>query len=176
VFVVKSADPRRGRGKGTFEGLVPTPRAACASSRRRGRPQDTPRRCWGRTRVTIQTGPKGKQVNRLYIEEGADIARELYLSLLVDRETSKVAVVASTEGGMDIEAVAHDTPEKINHHPDRSGHGRHAPPRPRWPRPGLEGDTAKQAARVLGHSIRPFNAKGHGDAGVNPLSSPATAG
>jgi succinyl-CoA synthetase beta subunit len=67
----------------------------------------------GRVLVTVQTGPKGKQVNRLYIEEGADIARELYLSLLVDRETARVAVVASTEGGMDIEGVAHDTPEKI---------------------------------------------------------------
>ncbi len=67
----------------------------------------------GMTLVTHQTGPKGKLVRRLYIEEGANIARELYLSLLVDRETSRVAVVASTEGGMDIEEVAHSTPEKI---------------------------------------------------------------
>ena len=67
----------------------------------------------GRVLVTHQTGPKGKQVNRLYIEEGAAIAKEFYLSLLVDRETSRVSVVASTEGGMDIEDVAHDTPEKI---------------------------------------------------------------
>jgi len=67
----------------------------------------------GMTLVTHQTGPKGKLVSRLYIEEGANIARELYLSLLVDRETSRVAVVASTEGGMDIEEVAHSTPEKI---------------------------------------------------------------
>src|ERR1700753_4146944 len=67
----------------------------------------------GMTLVTHQTGPKGRVVRRLYIEEGAAIARELYLSLLVDRETSRVAVVASTEGGMDIEEVAHATPEKI---------------------------------------------------------------
>jgi succinyl-CoA synthetase beta subunit len=67
----------------------------------------------GMTLVTHQTGPKGRLVRRLYIEEGANIARELYLSLLVDRETSRVAVVASTEGGMDIEEVAHKTPEKI---------------------------------------------------------------
>ena len=67
----------------------------------------------GMTLVTHQTGPKGREVRRLYIEEGAAIARELYLSLLVDRETSRVAVVASTEGGMDIEEVAHSTPEKI---------------------------------------------------------------
>jgi succinyl-CoA synthetase beta subunit len=63
----------------------------------------------GNTLVTIQTGPAGKQVNRLYIEDGSDIEKELYLSILVDRETGRVAFVVSTEGGMDIEAVAHDT-------------------------------------------------------------------
>ena len=67
----------------------------------------------GNTLVTAQTGDAGKQVNRLYIEDGADIARELYLSILVDRTVGRVAFVVSTEGGMDIEAVAHDTPEKI---------------------------------------------------------------
>ena len=72
-----------------------------------------PGRCWGATLVTKQTGPTGKQVNRLYIEDGADIARELYCSLLVDRAVGRVAFVVSTEGGMDIETVAHDTPEKI---------------------------------------------------------------
>jgi succinyl-CoA synthetase beta subunit len=67
----------------------------------------------GATLVTVQTGPAGKQVNRLYIEEGSDIAKEFYLSMLVDRETSRVAIVASTEGGMNIEEVAHNTPERI---------------------------------------------------------------
>ncbi len=67
----------------------------------------------GNTLVTKQTGPAGKQVNRLYIEDGADIERELYLSILVDRSVGRIAFVVSTEGGMDIEAVAHDTPEKI---------------------------------------------------------------
>ena len=70
-------------------------------------------RLLGSTLVTHQTGPKGKQVNRLYIEEGSAIDSEFYLSMLVDRETSRVAFVVSTEGGMDIEEVAHDTPEKI---------------------------------------------------------------
>jgi succinyl-CoA synthetase beta subunit len=70
-------------------------------------------RILGSTLVTHQTGPAGKKVNRLYIEEGSAIDREFYLSALVDRETSRVAFVVSTEGGMDIEAVAHDTPEKI---------------------------------------------------------------
>ena len=67
----------------------------------------------GNTLVTKQTGPAGKQVNRLYIEDGADIDRELYLSILVDRSVGRIAFVVSTEGGMDIEGVAHDTPEKI---------------------------------------------------------------
>ena len=70
-------------------------------------------RILGSTLVTHQTGPKGKQVNRLYIEDGSAIDKEFYLSMLVDRVTSRVAIVASTEGGMNIEEVAHDTPEKI---------------------------------------------------------------
>src|SRR5215813_12510340 len=75
--------------------------------------QKEAKRLLGSILVTHQTGPKGKQVNRLYIEEGSAIARELYLSMLVDRAKSRVAVVVSTEGGMDIEKVAHDTPDKI---------------------------------------------------------------
>jgi succinyl-CoA synthetase beta subunit len=70
-------------------------------------------RILGATLVTHQTGPKGKVVNRLYVEDGSAIERELYLSMLVDRASSCVAVVVSTEGGMDIEKVAHDTPDKI---------------------------------------------------------------
>jgi succinyl-CoA synthetase beta subunit len=70
-------------------------------------------RILGSTLVTHQTGPHGKKVNRLYIEEGSAIEREFYLSMLVDRETSRVAIVVSTEGGMDIEEVAHKNPEKI---------------------------------------------------------------
>jgi succinyl-CoA synthetase beta subunit len=71
------------------------------------------KRLLGSTLVTHQTGPAGKEVGRVYIEEGAAIDKEFYLSLLVDRETSRVAFVISTEGGMNIEEVAHDTPEKI---------------------------------------------------------------
>src|SRR5678815_3190834 len=70
-------------------------------------------RILGSTLVTHQTGPQGKQVNRLYIEEGSAIDKEFYLSMLVDRARSRVAIVVSTEGGMDIEKVAHDTPDKI---------------------------------------------------------------
>lgn len=67
----------------------------------------------GQVLVTKQTGPEGKAVKRIYIEEGCDIDRELYLSMLIDRATSRITIMASTEGGMDIETVAHDTPEKI---------------------------------------------------------------
>jgi succinyl-CoA synthetase beta subunit len=70
-------------------------------------------RILGSTLVTHQTGPKGKVVNRLYIEDGSAIDKEFYLSMLVDRGNSRVAIVVSTEGGMDIEKVAHDTPDKI---------------------------------------------------------------
>src|SRR3954465_2832126 len=67
----------------------------------------------GSVLVTHQTGPHGKQVNRLYIEDGLSIDRAFYLSILLDRETARVAIVVSTEGGMDIEKVAHDTPDRI---------------------------------------------------------------
>jgi succinyl-CoA synthetase beta subunit len=70
-------------------------------------------RLLGSTLVTHQTGPHGKQINRLYIEEGSPIDKEFYLSMLIDRETSRVAIVVSTEGGMNIEDVAHNTPDKI---------------------------------------------------------------
>src|SRR5262244_1487178 len=71
------------------------------------------RRLLGAVLVTHQTGPHGKEVHRLYIEEGSAIEKEFYLSMLIDRETSRVAIVVSTEGGMDIEKVAHETPDKI---------------------------------------------------------------
>jgi succinyl-CoA synthetase beta subunit len=103
VWVVKAQIHAGGRGKGGGVKVVRTLEAVRAEAER----------MLGMTLVTHQTGPKGRLVRRLYIEEGAAIARELYLSLLVDRETSRVSVVASTEGGMDIEAVAHATPERI---------------------------------------------------------------
>ena len=113
LYVVKSQIHAGGRGKGKFKEL---PADAKGGVRLAFSIEDVVKHAkemLGNTLVTAQTGPAGKQVNRLYIEDGADIARELYLSLLVDRDSGKVAFVASTEGGMDIEAVAHDTPEKI---------------------------------------------------------------
>ena len=113
VFVVKSQIHAGGRGKGRFEGLGPDAKGGVRVVKSVDEVRDNAKEMLGRVLVTHQTGSKGKQVNRLYIEEGAQIAKEFYLSLLVDRETSRVSVVASTEGGMDIEEVAHSTPEKI---------------------------------------------------------------
>jgi succinyl-CoA synthetase beta subunit len=113
LFVVKSQIHAGGRGKGRFKEAEAGEKGGVRLAFSKEQALDHVRAMLGRTLVTNQTGPAGKQVNRIYIEDGADIDRELYLSLLVDRGSSRVAFVASTEGGMDIEEVAHDTPEKI---------------------------------------------------------------
>ncbi len=114
VWVVKSQIHAGGRGKGKFKELGPDAKGGVRVSFSSDEALANAKEMLGKTLVTKQTGPSGKQVNRLYIEQGADIDRELYLSILVDRETGKVSFVASTEGGMDIEAVAEETPEKIH--------------------------------------------------------------
>lgn len=114
VWVVKSQIHAGGRGKGTFKELPSNAKAGVRVSFSPEEALENVREMLGKTLVTKQTGLTGKQVNRLYIEDGAEIDRELYLSILVDRETGKVSFVASTEGGMDIEAVAENTPEKIH--------------------------------------------------------------
>ncbi len=170
VFVVKSQIHAGGRGKGTFVGLGPDAKGGVRVVKT---PEDVRKNAdemLGRVLVTVQTGPKGKQVNRLYIEEGADIRKELYLSLLVDRETSKVSVVASTEGGMSIEDVAHDTPEKIRSFTIDAATGV-------WPTHGralaqalnLKGDLAKQGAKLLSQLYAAFNAKDMDMLEINPL-------
>jgi succinyl-CoA synthetase beta subunit len=113
LYVVKSQIHAGGRGKGKFKELPPDAKGGVRLAKSAAEVAANAREMLGNTLVTKQTGPAGKQVNRLYIEDGADIARELYCSLLVDRATGHVAFVVSTEGGMDIETVAHDTPEKI---------------------------------------------------------------
>jgi len=113
LYVVKSQIHAGGRGKGKFKEL---PADAKGGVRLAFSIEDVVKNAkdmLGNTLVTAQTTDAGKQVNRLYIEDGADISRELYLSILVDRAYGRIAFVVSTEGGMDIEAVAHDTPEKI---------------------------------------------------------------
>jgi succinyl-CoA synthetase beta subunit len=104
VWVVKSQIHAGGRGKGGGVKVVKSIEAVKSEAER----------MLGMTLVTHQTGPAGKTVNRIYIEEGSVIERELYLSVLVDRETSRIAFIASTEGGMNIEEVAEETPEKIS--------------------------------------------------------------
>ena len=113
LYVVKSQIHAGGRGKGKFKELGPDAKGGVRLAKTIDDVVAFSKEMLGNTLVTKQTGPAGKQVNRLYIEDGADIARELYCSLLVDRATGLVSFVVSTEGGMDIEAVAEHTPEKI---------------------------------------------------------------
>ena len=113
LYVVKTQIHAGGRGKGKFKELPPDAKGGVRLAKTVDEVAAHAAEMLGNTLVTKQTGAAGKQVNRLYIEDGADIDRELYLSLLVDRGTGRIAFVASTEGGMDIEAVAEDTPDKI---------------------------------------------------------------
>ena len=114
VWVVKSQIHAGGRGKGKFKELGENAKGGVRVSFSAEEALANASEMLGKTLVTKQTGPAGEQVNRIFIEDGADIERELYLSILVDRETGKVSFVASTEGGMDIETVAEETPNKIH--------------------------------------------------------------
>jgi succinyl-CoA synthetase beta subunit len=120
VVVVKSQIHAGGRGKGRFEEhpdlggvTVVADGVDGGVGAAEARVRELASRMLGSTLVTIQTGPAGKQVNRLYVEQGIDIERELYLSVLLDRASSRNVVMASTEGGTEIEEVAANTPEKI---------------------------------------------------------------
>ncbi len=114
VWVVKSQIHAGGRGKGKFKEAAAGEKGGVRVAKSIDEVERFSREMLGNTLVTVQTGPAGRSVGRLYIEDGADIDKELYLSALVDRATSRVSFVVSTEGGMDIEAVAHDTPERIH--------------------------------------------------------------
>ncbi|HMJ92703.1 MAG TPA: ADP-forming succinate--CoA ligase subunit beta [Allosphingosinicella sp.] len=113
LWVVKSQIHAGGRGKGRFRELGPDAKGGVRLAKSIDEVRSNAEEMLGKTLVTIQTGAEGKQVNRLYITDGVDIAKEYYLALLVDRGSGRIAMVASTEGGMDIEQVAHDTPERI---------------------------------------------------------------
>ncbi len=113
LYIVKAQIHAGGRGKGKFKELGPDAKGGVRLSTSLEAVEANAREMLGNTLVTIQTGDAGKQVNRLYITDGVDIAREYYLSMLVDRASGRVAMIVSTEGGMDIEEVAHSTPEKI---------------------------------------------------------------
>lgn len=113
VYVVKAQIHAGGRGKGKFKELPADAKGGVRLAQSVDDVRKNAEEMLGNTLVTIQTGEAGKQVNRLYVTDGVDIAKEYYLSMLVDRATGRVAMIVSTEGGMDIEDVAHSTPEKI---------------------------------------------------------------
>ena len=170
VFVVKSQIHAGGRGKGRFAGLGTDAKGGVRVVKSVDQVKANATEMLGRVLVTHQTGPKGKQVNRLYIEEGAAIAKEFYLSLLVDRETSRVSVVASTEGGMDIEEYDHATPDKIitfSIDPVTGVWAHHA--RTLSKALGLTGNLAKEAAILLGQLYEAFVDKDMSMLEINPL-------
>jgi succinyl-CoA synthetase beta subunit len=113
VRVVKAQIHAGGRGKGHFKEKEAGEKGGVRFAKSAAEAKMMAEQMLGRTLVTIQTGPAGRVVRRIYLTEAANIGRELYLSALVDRASSRVAFIASTEGGMDIEKVAHDTPDKI---------------------------------------------------------------
>ncbi len=170
LWVVKSQIHAGGRGKGKFKEKAAGEKGGVRLAKSIEEVEAFAKQMLGNTLVTVQTGPTGKQVNRLYIEDGSDIEKEFYLSMLVDRETGRVAYVVSTEGGMDIEAVAHDTPEKIKTFSvdPATGfmphHGRTIAKTL-----GLTGDLAKQAEVVAGILYKAFVAKDMAMLEINPL-------
>ena len=112
VFVVKSQIHAGGRGAGRFQ-ADPNGKGGVRVAKTIDEVRENATQMLGQVLVTKQTGEMGKKVNRLYIEEGCDIARELYVGMLLDRESSRLTMMASTEGGMEIEEIAEKTPEKI---------------------------------------------------------------
>jgi succinyl-CoA synthetase beta subunit len=171
LWVVKAQIHAGGRGKGKFKELGPDAKGGVRLARSIDEVRQNSEEMLGKTLVTVQTGPEGKQVQRLYITDGVDIEKEFYLALLVDRATGRIAVVASTEGGMDIEAVAHDTPEKIETITidPATGlmphHGRAVAAAL-----GLTGDLAKQAQNVLARLYDAFLGTDASQIEINPLA------
>jgi succinyl-CoA synthetase beta subunit len=171
LWVVKAQIHAGGRGKGRFKELGESAKGGVRLAHSIDEVREHSAEMLGKTLVTIQTGPQGKQVQRLYITDGVDIAKEFYLALLVDRETGRIAVVASTEGGMEIEKVAHDTPEKITTITidPATGlmphHGREVAAAL-----GLSGDLSKQAGKVLAKLYDAFVGTDASQIEINPLA------
>ncbi len=170
LWVVKSQIHAGGRGKGTFIGAPEGAKGGVRLAFSIDEVVKNAEEMLGAHLVTAQTSAEGKQVNRLYIEDGSDIETELYLSIIINRDTSQVSFIASTEGGMDIEAVAHDTPEKvINFDVDPATgfmphHGRTLSKAL-----GLSGDLAKQCAKLGRTLYNGFLAKDMSMLEINPL-------
>ncbi|MEM7545456.1 MAG: ADP-forming succinate--CoA ligase subunit beta [Pseudomonadota bacterium] len=170
IWVVKAQIHAGGRGKGSFKEESAGEKGGVRIAKSVEEAADEAEKMLGRTLVTHQTGPVGKQVNRIYIEDGSDIDRELYLALLVDRDTSRVSFIASTEGGMDIEEVAASTPEKIlTFTVDPAAgiqpfHGRRVAFAL-----GLEGKAVKQCVKLIGQLYQLFVEKDCSMLEINPL-------
>ena len=170
IWVVKSQIHAGGRGKGRFKEESAGSQGGVRLAKSADEVVKYAEQMLGATLVTAQTGDEGKQVNRLYIEAGSDIERELYLSLLIDRATSRVTFIASTEGGMNIEEVAHDTPEKvvdIEIDPATGFMPHHG--RALAKALGLSGDLAKQAAKLGRTLYQGFIEKDMSLLEINPL-------
>jgi len=171
LWVVKAQIHAGGRGKGKFKELGDGAKGGVRLARSIEEVRENAEEMLGKTLVTVQTGPHGKQVQRLYITDGVDIAKEYYLAILVDRESGRIAIVASTEGGVDIEAVAHEAPEKIQTITidPATGlmphHGREVAAAL-----GLAGPLAKQANKVLAKLYDAFIGTDASQIEVNPLA------
>ncbi|MGB0506630.1 MAG: ADP-forming succinate--CoA ligase subunit beta [Pikeienuella sp.] len=170
LWVVKAQIHAGGRGKGKFKEPEAGEQGGVRLAKSVEEAAEFAEQMLGRTLVTHQTGPAGKQVNRVYIEDGSDIDSELYLALLVDRETSRVSFIASTEGGMDIEEVAANTPEKIltfSVDPATGISGFHG--RKVAFALGLTGKAQKQCVKLVGQLYKLFVEKDCGLLEINPL-------
>src|SRR3954468_20160801 len=170
LYVVKAQIHAGGRGKGKFKELSADAKGGVRLSRTIDEVHANATDMLGNTLVTVQTGEHGKQVNRLYVTDGADIAKEYYLSMLVDRKSGRIAMVVSTEGGMDIETVAHETPEKIRTitidpaEGFQPHHGRAVAFALK-----LAGDLNKQAVKLAGQLYAAFIASDMAMLEINPL-------
>ena len=170
LWVVKAQIHAGGRGKGSFKEADAGDKGGVRLTKSVEEAAEEAKKMLGRTLVTHQTGPAGKQVNRIYIEDGSGIETELYLALLVDRQTSRIGFVCSTEGGMDIEEVAETTPEKIiSFFVDPAAgfqpyHGRRVAFAL-----GLEGKQVKQCVTLMGQLFKAFVEKDMEMLEINPL-------
>ncbi len=170
LYVVKAQIHAGGRGKGKFKEKSAGDGGGVRLAKSVRDVEKYAKEMLGATLVTKQTGPEGKVVNRLYIENGSDIETELYLSALVDRGAGQVAFIASTEGGMNIEEVAEETPEKIvtvridpatgcmPHHARRIAQAL-----------GLKGAAAKQCGKLIPTLYKAFTEKDMSLLEINPL-------
>ncbi|WP_375202152.1 ADP-forming succinate--CoA ligase subunit beta [Hyphococcus sp.] len=170
LYVVKAQIHAGGRGKGTFKDASAGEGGGVRLAKSPAEAATFTKEMLGATLVTKQTGEAGKQVNTVYIENGSDIETELYLSALVDRGTGRIAFIASTEGGMNIEEVAEETPEKIvtvridpatgcmPHHGRRIAQAL-----------GLSGVSAKQCGKLIPTLYKAFTEKDMSMLEINPL-------